>query len=100
MIEKKIEQFYNHNHFKIGQITYTICDNKHIYCEMIEIEKDYRQQGWATYIIDTIREKYDLPFRYSIVSDNCLGAKFWNKYTKNKQVQCLFGHTFEIKEDI
>lgn len=96
-MKKMINKYCNEKGQTMGEIT-IIFHKDYVYCEMIEVYEEYRHQGIATEMIDNIRNSYDMPFRYSVVSDTCTGAKFWNEYTKDKKVKCIFGHTFEIEE--
>ncbi len=70
----------------------------YVYCEYFEVHENYRGKGYGKSIIDDILIAFpNKSLRYTLTSENSLGAKFWNRYTEDKNVIHIKGLTYEIQ---
>ena len=90
-----IKKYKNQQGNEVGYAE--LLDNsEYIYCKYIEIYPQYRKCNYATMFVDSILNEIDKPLRYSIISADSSGGRFWAKYTKDKKVRQIKKNTFEI----
>lgn len=88
------------NRRRITRIAYaTVIEHEnYVYCKYFEVDEDHRGKGYGKSIIDDILTAFpNKTLRYTLTSENSLGAKFWNHYTEDKNIIHIKGLTYEIK---